>query len=87
MSDVLNLIAASAWRGEILTVHDFCETDDITAELTYGARQPDHIVQAVAALSSWWTISCQQHSQCGSLGADIMQCMCWAVVKDIPATG
>jgi uncharacterized protein (DUF433 family) len=32
-----------------LADYDFLETDDITAALTYAARQTDHTVLAVAA--------------------------------------
>ena len=49
VSDILDLIAAGASREEILADYDFLEPDDITASLTYAARQTDHTVLAVAA--------------------------------------
>ena len=49
VSDILDLIAAGASREEILADYDFLEADDITAALTYAARQTDHTVLAVAA--------------------------------------
>jgi len=49
VSDVLELIAAGASREEILADYDFLEDEDITAALTYAARQTDHVVLSVAA--------------------------------------
>ena len=49
VSDILDLIAAGASREEILADYDFLEADDITAALTYAARQTDHTVLSVAA--------------------------------------
>ena len=49
VSDILDLIAAGASREEILADYDFLESEDITAALTYAARQTDHTVLAVAA--------------------------------------
>ena len=49
VSDVLELIAAGASREEILQDYPFLESDDITAALTYAARQMDHTVFTVAA--------------------------------------
>ena len=49
VSDILDLIADGASREEILADYDFLEADDITAALTYAARQTDHTVLSVAA--------------------------------------
>ena len=49
VSDILDLIAAGATREEILADYDFLESDDISAALTYAARQMDHAVLEVAA--------------------------------------
>jgi uncharacterized protein (DUF433 family) len=49
VSDILELIAAGATREEILGDYDFLEPEDITAALTYAARQLDHTVIATAA--------------------------------------
>jgi uncharacterized protein (DUF433 family) len=49
VSDILELIAAGASRDEILADYEFLESDDITAALTYAARQADHTVLAIAA--------------------------------------
>ena len=49
VSDILDLIAAGATREEILADYAFLEPEDITAALTYAARQTDHTVLAVAA--------------------------------------
>ena len=46
VSDLLELIAAGASRGEILADYDFLESEDITAALTYAARQTDHTILA-----------------------------------------
>jgi uncharacterized protein (DUF433 family) len=48
VSDLLDLIAAGASREEILRDYAFLEPDDITAALTYAARQTDHTVLPVA---------------------------------------
>jgi uncharacterized protein (DUF433 family) len=48
VSDILDLIAAGASREEILRDYVFLESDDITAALTYAARQTDHTVLPVA---------------------------------------
>lgn len=49
VSDVLELIASGASHSEILEDYSFLEEDDITAALTYAARQMDHTVVAVAS--------------------------------------
>jgi uncharacterized protein (DUF433 family) len=49
VSDVLELIASGASHSEILEDYPFLEADDITAALTYAARQMDHTVLAVAS--------------------------------------
>jgi uncharacterized protein (DUF433 family) len=49
VSDILDLIASGASREEILADYEFLEPDDITAALTYAARQMDHLVLATAA--------------------------------------
>ena len=49
VSDVLDLIAAGASREEILEDYPFLENDDITAAVTYAARQTDHLILGVAA--------------------------------------
>ena len=49
VSDILDLIATGASRAEILEDYPFLENDDITAALTYAARQTDHAVLAVAS--------------------------------------
>jgi uncharacterized protein (DUF433 family) len=49
VSDILDLIASGASREEILADYEFLEPDDITAALTYAARQMDHLVLAAAA--------------------------------------
>jgi uncharacterized protein (DUF433 family) len=46
VSDLLELIAAGASREEILADFDFLESEDITAALTYAARQTDHTILA-----------------------------------------
>ncbi len=46
MSDLLELIAAGASREEILADYDFLASEDITAGLTYAARQTDHTIPA-----------------------------------------
>ncbi len=49
VSDILDLIAAGAGREEILADYPFLEAEDITAALTYAARQTDHTVLTAAA--------------------------------------
>ena len=49
VADILELIAAGAEREEILVDYDFLELEDITAALTYAARQTDHTVLAATA--------------------------------------
>ena len=49
VSDSLDLIAAGASREEILEDYAFLENDDITAALTYAARQTDHAILAEAS--------------------------------------
>lgn len=49
VTDLLDLIAAGATREEILSDYAFLEDEDITAALTYAARQADHTVLTVAA--------------------------------------
>ncbi len=44
--DLLELIASGASREEILADYDFLESEDITAALTYAARQTDHTILA-----------------------------------------
>ena len=46
VSDLLELIAAGASREEILADYSFLESEDITAALTYAARQTDHTMLA-----------------------------------------
>ncbi len=46
VSDILELIAAGASREEILADYEFLESEDITAALTYAARQTDHTILA-----------------------------------------
>ena len=48
ISDILDLIAAGATREEILEDYAFLAPADITAALTYAARQMDHLVLATA---------------------------------------
>lgn len=49
VSDVLSLIAEGAAYDEILEDYPFLEREDITAALTYAARQTDHLVIIGAA--------------------------------------
>jgi uncharacterized protein (DUF433 family) len=49
VTDLLELIASGASREEILEDYPFLEPEDITAALTYAARQTDHTVLAVAS--------------------------------------
>lgn len=48
VADILELIASGASNDEILEDYPFLEPEDITAALTYAARQTDHIVLAAA---------------------------------------
>ena len=49
VSDILDLIAVGASRNEILEDYPFLEDDDISAALTYAARQTDHAILAAAS--------------------------------------
>lgn len=49
VSDVLSLLASGASQEEILADYPFLEPDDISAALTYAAKQTDHTVIAGAA--------------------------------------
>jgi len=49
VSDILELIANGASHAEILTDYPFLEPEDISAALTYAARQMDHTVLATAS--------------------------------------
>ena len=49
VSDILDLLAAGASHEEILQDYAFLEPEDITAALTYAARQADHLVLTLAA--------------------------------------
>ena len=49
VSDVLDLLAAGASHEEILQDYPFLEPEDITAAITYAARQIDHTVLVAAA--------------------------------------
>jgi len=49
VSDVLDLLAADASYEEILQDYPFLEREDITAAITYAARQTDHTVLVAAA--------------------------------------
>jgi uncharacterized protein (DUF433 family) len=44
VTDILQLLGASASYEEILRDYAFLERDDILAAVTYAARQTDHIV-------------------------------------------
>ena len=48
VTDILEMLAGSASREEILTDYPYLEDDDITAALEYAARQTDHPVVHVA---------------------------------------
>lgn len=48
VSDILELIANGASQNEILTDYPFLQPEDISAALTYAARQTDHTVLAAA---------------------------------------
>lgn len=49
VTDVLELLAAGASHQEILEDYRFLEPDDITAAITYAARQADHTVLVAVA--------------------------------------
>jgi uncharacterized protein (DUF433 family) len=49
VTDLLDLLAHGASREEILDDYPFLESDDISAALSYAARQADHAVLAVAS--------------------------------------
>lgn len=49
VSDILELIANGASHPEILADYPFLEPEDISAALTYAARQMDHTVLATAS--------------------------------------
>ena len=44
VTDVLELLAASASFEEILTDYPFLESEDIYAAIEYAARQSDHAI-------------------------------------------
>ncbi len=44
VSDVLDMLAGGATRKEILADYPYLEDEDITAVLSYAARQSDHLV-------------------------------------------
>ena len=46
--DILELVAASAERTEILADYPYLEADDIAAALLYATRQSDHLVLQAA---------------------------------------
>ena len=48
VSDILDLLAASAAREEILEDYAYLEDGDISAALEYAAKQLDHKVMHVA---------------------------------------
>ena len=48
VKDILDLLAASASREEILADFPYLEPEDITASLEYAAQQADHPVLRVA---------------------------------------
>lgn len=49
VGDILELIANGASHAEILADYPFLEPEDISAALTYAARQMDHTVLATAS--------------------------------------
>ena len=49
VTDVLELLAAGASHQEILEDYPFLEPEDITAAITYAARQADHTVLVAVA--------------------------------------
>ena len=48
VSDILDLLASSATRKEILEDYPYLEDKDISATLEYAAKQLDHTVVRVA---------------------------------------
>jgi len=44
VTDILDMLAAGATRGDILKDYPYLEDEDITAALEYAARQSDHPV-------------------------------------------
>ncbi|MGH8503950.1 MAG: DUF433 domain-containing protein [Gammaproteobacteria bacterium] len=48
VTDILDLLAASATREEIIKDYPYLEPGDITAALEYASRQLDHIVLPAA---------------------------------------
>lgn len=48
VTDILDMLAASASREAILEDYPYLEDGDITAALEYAARQADHVVLHVA---------------------------------------
>lgn len=44
VTDILDMLAAGASRGDILRDYPYLEDEDITAALEYAARQSDHPV-------------------------------------------
>lgn len=49
VTDVLELLAAGASHQEILEDYPFLEAEDITAAITYAARQADHTILVAVA--------------------------------------
>lgn len=49
VTDILELLAAGASHQEILEDYPFLESDDITAAITYAARQADHTILVAVA--------------------------------------
>jgi len=48
VTDILDMLAGGAGRGEILADYPYLEDADITAALTYAARIADHAVVRAA---------------------------------------
>ena len=48
VTDILDMLAGGATRGEILTDYPYLEDQDITAALDYAARVTSHAVIAAA---------------------------------------
>jgi uncharacterized protein (DUF433 family) len=49
VADILELLAAGASHQEILEDYPFLEAEDITAAITYAARQADHTILVAVA--------------------------------------
>ncbi len=49
VTDLLELLAAGASHQEILEDYPFLEAEDITAAITYAARQADHTILIAVA--------------------------------------